>query len=54
MTKLRARGALSREAAGEGTDFVVPLMSMTGLLRIASTVKQSTTVSISPLSSAQQ
>src|SRR4051794_25849908 len=23
MTKLRARGALSREAAGEGTDFVV-------------------------------
>src|SRR5262252_5685873 len=56
MTKLRARGALRREAASEDADLVMPADVDDRALevRIASAVKQSTTASTSPLSSAPQ
>src|SRR5215471_9936121 len=54
MTKLRAAARCAARRPAKARISSWPLISIIGLLRIASTVKQSTTASISPLSSAQQ
>jgi hypothetical protein len=54
MAKLRARGALRREAAGEGADFVAAADVNDRALEDRVYREASTTASISPLSSAQQ